>query len=252
MELSREDNAACALLRISGSVGPFDGARLSGAVAKALADDPELVVCDLSEVDWLDPVCVAVWVAAQWAGPWPGPVLWLAGAHGQPAEALRATGAGRFLSLAASTQDALAQQWREPPLRRDRLTLAPVPTAPARARRFAAEVLTLWAVPDLMDEAVLIVSELVTNGLQHAHSDLELRVELAQHWLQVAVRDGGRPRPPGADAPAGVADGSAHETVLRESGRGLEIVQALAVACGQTSAPAGGRIYWASLSASPR
>ncbi|MFC7494273.1 MULTISPECIES: ATP-binding protein [unclassified Nocardioides] len=220
---------------------------MSGALAKAMAEGPNFVVCDLSAVHWLDPVCVATWVAAQWSGPWPGPVVWLAGAHGQPAEALRLTGAARFLALADSTQAALAQQLKEPPRRRERLILSPEPNAPRRARQFTTEVLARWSVQEVTAEATLIVSELVSNGREHAGSDLELRLEQSQHLLQIAVRDRGSPddRPPNA----GAADGgtSAAPTAVQERGRGLQIVQALAAACGQIGAPAGGRIYWATL-----
>ncbi|MFC7495976.1 MULTISPECIES: ATP-binding protein [unclassified Nocardioides] len=247
MDLSRADTDSCAVLRVSGPVGSFDGSQLSSALAKAMADGPTCVVCDLSAVTWLDPVCVAVWVAAQWSAPWPGPVIWLAGARGQPAEALRATGAARYLALADSAEGAMAQQLREPPVRRERLALAPAPTAPGRARRFAADVLARWRVPDLTDEVTLIVSELVTNGLEHADSDIELRLECRQGLLHIAVRDRGSPdpRPRSTDAAGGATSDTTD--AIQERGRGLQIVQALAAASGQTAAPAGGRIYWATL-----
>lgn len=246
MELSRADTDAAVVLRVGGSISSFDGPELSAAVAKAMVDASTCLVCDLSAVTWLDPVCVAVWVGAQWSGPWPGPVLWLVGAEGQPTEALRATGAALFLVLADSPQAAITQQLREPPLRRDRLLLAPLPTAPSRARRFATEVLALWSISELTDDAVLIVSELVTNGVQHAATDLELRLELGRGLLRIAVRDDSRFTPsfPNTDVVPGRSGVVAE---LRERGRGLRIVRALAVASGRTSTPMRGSVYWATL-----
>lgn len=247
MELTRADTGACTVLHVSGSIGSFDAARLRTALAKTMVEGLRCIVCDLSAVTWLDPVCVAVWVSAQWSGPWPGPVVWLVGANGQPADALRVTGAGRFLHIAESLQAAVAQQLSAPPLRRERLLLAPAPSAPGQARRFTTEVLALWAVSELTEEATLVVSELVTNGVQHAGSDLELRLEHGRGLLHIAVRDGGRssalvpqtdPEPPAREA--GVAD-------IHERGHGLDIVQAFATASGQTRAPGGGSLYWATL-----
>jgi anti-sigma regulatory factor (Ser/Thr protein kinase)/anti-anti-sigma regulatory factor len=245
MELVRVDTSASSVVRVSGSVRPLDAPHLRLALAKALSQGPACVVCDLSGVTGLDPLCVAVFVAAQWSGPWPGPVVWLVGAQGQPAAALRATGTSQFLALANSVQAAHAQQAAQPPLLRDQLTLAPLPTAPRRARQFTAEVLGRWSVPQLAEDATLIVSELVTNGVQHAGTDLEVRLEHGRGLLRIAVRDhaGLEPRQ-SADK---VADLREAEATMGEHGRGLGIVRALADGCGRTRAHTGGSVYWATL-----
>jgi anti-sigma regulatory factor (Ser/Thr protein kinase)/anti-anti-sigma regulatory factor len=254
MELDRADAGGCAVVRISGVVRPEDAPSLREALDKAVAQVPTCLVCDLSAVTRLSPVCVAVLVAAQWTAPWPGPVVWLAGAHGQPAEALGATGAARFLSTADSVSAALAAQDAEPRRLRERLVLAPLPTAPRHARRFAEEVLARWGVSHVSDDAMLVVSELVTNGVQHAGSDLELRLEHGRGLLQIAVRDRGSPYvgPALGELPeaAAVFDGF-HDTML-ERGRGLEIVQTVADGAGQTDDPGGGSVYWATLRTAPR
>lgn len=246
MQLTRVDSGGCAVLRMSGPIRSIDGPRLGDAVAKALVEDPPGVVFELTDVTWLDPACVAVWVAAQWSGPWPGPVVWLVGAHDQPAEALRATGAASFVGLADSAEAAFAQMPTEPPMRRERLVLAPLPIAPRRARRFAIEVMARWALSALIGDATLIVSELVTNGIEHAGSDLELRLEHGHDLLNIAVRDRGgfSTRHARSDAAAAALESN---DGIPERGRGLEIVRRLALASGRTGAPAGGSIYWATL-----
>ena len=245
VQIARVDTSGCAVLHIGGSVSSSDAPRLSETLTKAMVESPTCVVCELSEVTWLDPACVAIWVGARWSGPWPGPVVWVVGAHDQPAEALRATGAALFLALADSAESAFARMPTEPPMRRERLVLAPVPIAPRLARRFITEVLSRWELSELTGDATLIVSELVTNGIEHAGSNVELRLEHGQHLLHVVVRDRGRPnaRAPSSDAAAQDVVGGGPE--LPERGRGLEIVRGLTWASGRTSAPAGGSIHWA-------
>jgi len=251
VQLTRADTGGCAVLSIGGSVRSSDASQLSEALTKAMVENPTRVVCEMSEVTWLDSACVAIWVAAQWSVPWPGPVVWLVGAQGQPAEALRATGAALFLALADSVDAAFTRMPTEPPMRRERLILAPVPIAARRARRFTTEVLGLWALSELTGDATLIVSELVTNGIEHAGSDLELRLEHGRDLLHIAVRDGGtsRTRPPSSDAGAQAVGSGAG---IPERGRGLEIVRGLALASGRTRAPAGGSVYWATLASGDR
>lgn len=249
MELHRGDAGGCAVLRLSGAVLPEDAPRLREAVGKAMADRPTCLVCDLSEVSGLAPVCVAVLVAAQWTAPWPGPVVWLVGAHGQPAEALAATGAPRFLAMADSVPAALTRQDSDRPRLRDRMVLAPTLTSPSRARRFTEEVLTRWQVAHVAGDAMLVVSELVTNGVQHAGSgDLELRLELGRDLLQIAVRDRGVVSAPSPHAgPPAQPNGA-----ILERGRGLEIVRTVADGSGHSENPAGGSVYWATLRTGPR
>ncbi|MFF9016650.1 ATP-binding protein [Streptomyces sp. NPDC014870] len=50
------------------------------------------------------------------------------------------------------------------------LTLAANDRAPGRARSFTRDVLTAWEVEDLLDQAVLIVSELTTNAERHGRT----------------------------------------------------------------------------------
>ena len=77
---------------------------------------------------------------------------------------------------------------------RDELRLAPSPTAPAAARIFVREVCQSWqlvrAGETLVERAVLVVNELVTNAVVHARTDLWLELELRADRLFISVRDG--------------------------------------------------------------
>jgi hypothetical protein len=84
------------------------------------------------------------------------------------------------------------------------LVLAPSPTAPAAARRFVRDLCACWdllvaedpddpieraGLAEQIDRAVLVASEVVTNAVVHAHSQLRLLVELRGDRLHLAVQD---------------------------------------------------------------
>ncbi|TQK42420.1 anti-sigma regulatory factor (Ser/Thr protein kinase) [Streptomyces sp. SLBN-118] len=107
----------------------------------------------------------------------------------------------------------------------------------SRIRRLAKEFLTgLKVSPAALDDALLIISELVTNAVLHALPPAALRVRcIQQHGLRIEVTDGGpRPNPPPKTGQ--------HE----EHGRGMLIVAAMAVRYG-TINYAGGSTCWAEL-----
>lgn len=113
-------------------------------------------------------------------------------------------------------------------------TLAPVAASVGAGRRaVAAELADRGVAPELVDVVELLVSELLTNALLHADTDLDLRTSLERGHIRVEVADGspGRPilRHPPADA---------------TSGRGLEIVDALASRWGVDERPGGGKSVW--------
>ena len=86
-------------------------------------------------------------------------------------------------------------------------------TSPAAARYFAERSGCADHATELLPDALLLISELVTNSLQHGGPPIVLAIECDGEALHVRVRDGSRdvPRPRGADADA-------------ESGRGMTLV----------------------------
>ncbi len=69
------------------------------------------------------------------------------------------------------------------------LELAPDHTAAARARRFVAQTLHRWGLDDAVEDAELLVSELVTNAILHARSPATVRINHDAPSLRVAVCD---------------------------------------------------------------
>jgi anti-sigma regulatory factor (Ser/Thr protein kinase) len=54
---------------------------------------------------------------------------------------------------------------------------------------FLRQWLSAWYIEALDDEAQLLLSEVVTNALVHADSDVDLRVRRYPRLLRVEVRD---------------------------------------------------------------
>ncbi|GAC1439513.1 MAG: hypothetical protein NVSMB55_01210 [Mycobacteriales bacterium] len=71
----------------------------------------------------------------------------------------------------------------------------PEPAWVPTARDFCRRTLSDWELPGLVDEAQVVVSELVTNGVLHARSPLELTLSVASNHLEIAVSDTSPDRP---------------------------------------------------------
>ena len=107
------------------------------------------------------------------------------------------------------------------------------PECTARARRFVTEALEQWHCEHLADEALLLTSELVTNAVVHAGSEVDLTV----------MEDGGRVRVEVVDDdPRPVAP--AERGILAPGGRGLCLVQALAREWGVRPGPTGKSVWF--------
>ncbi len=134
------------------------------------------------------------------------------------------------------------------------LKLAATLTAPGLARCFVEHELRAWAIPaDVVADAKLIVSELVTNAVQFTgfahpnptYADLEhvallaVQIRVRGRSLFVEVWDNGRE----SKNPPPIRDDD-------ECGRGLSIVSNLVVNMGHSSQE-DGELVWAELDAGP-
>lgn len=112
------------------------------------------------------------------------------------------------------------------------LMLEPEPSSVARARRHCEACLLAWGEAELVDTVSLLVSELVTNVVLHAHTPCELRLERGER-LRVEVSDGSRRLPTrGSLRPEG------------SSGRGLLLVEALSADSGTVVEAHGKRVWF--------
>lgn len=116
--------------------------------------------------------------------------------------------------------------------------------APGQARDVVGAACSRWGIEHLARSAQLVVSELVTNAVIHAGTDIGLEVMLRGDFLLVRVRDGSA-TPPVEGTPQG-ADGSTVELI--DHGRGLPIVRGLSSGWGFLVNDKGdGKVVWASL-----
>jgi anti-sigma regulatory factor (Ser/Thr protein kinase) len=109
------------------------------------------------------------------------------------------------------------------------------PDAPRASRRFVLEALEKLDCEQFATDALLVITELATNAVEHARSDFTVTVAASGDGIRIEVRDT-----------------SPFAPVVREfspaatSGRGLLIVDALASAWGTAHAGIG-KIVWAQL-----
>ncbi|WP_234021104.1 ATP-binding protein [Streptomyces sp. Tu 6176] len=92
-----------------------------------------------------------------------------------------------------------------------------------QAREFVHERLCGWGLADLSDDVELVTSEIVTNALVHAGSDVDVRLRVYADRLRLEVRDSA------SDPPVPALYSLSDEGCARaEHGRGLFLVDALA------------------------
>lgn len=115
-------------------------------------------------------------------------------------------------------------------LRSAQLHLDPEPRNVGLARRWVVE-----QAPELGEDGLhtlrLLTSELVTNAVVHARTELELGVTVTEHDVVVTVHD----------LDLGRREQRTHE---RDGGRGLGLVRDLSVASGSTTHAEGGKTAW--------
>ena len=97
--------------------------------------------------------------------------------------------------------------------------------------------LNTWGCPGVVDVATLLVSEVVTNAVLHARSDIELHLLSGGHFVRVEVGDSSPATP--------VARRHTHESMR---GRGLALVEQLATSWGVIERP-DGKVVWFEIAA---
>ncbi|HEX2064787.1 MAG TPA: ATP-binding protein [Acidimicrobiales bacterium] len=107
------------------------------------------------------------------------------------------------------------------------------PASAREAREFVGQALREVRAGEQDDVVVLLANELVTNAILHARGDIVLAVELAPDKVRIQVTDQSSQLP--------VQRGGVEEAT---SGRGLELVDALATAWGVEPMSGDGKQVW--------
>jgi LuxR family maltose regulon positive regulatory protein len=190
MQIEQSSQQGSVVFSLAGRIDLAAAPQLQRAVLKQLAERPTAIVCDLSQVEAIDPLCAGVFTSIRHpALSWPGTALVLCGAQPAVSEILMHQWVARRLALYPSLDQALAHASARPPWLREQLALKPVPTAARDGRAFVREVCERWGLQRLADPAALMASELVGLAARDTRTAMELRVELRGAWLHVAVHD---------------------------------------------------------------
>jgi DNA-binding NarL/FixJ family response regulator len=107
------------------------------------------------------------------------------------------------------------------------------PRSAGDARRFVAGTLQSWELGSLADTVMLLTSELVSNAVLYAGSDVDVVVRLTGSLARVEVTDR-----------SDLVPAARHAATSDDSGRGLALVQALARRWGTSRQPGGGKTVW--------
>ena len=211
-------------------------ADLVRAVGLALAEGPRAVVCDLSGVSDSSRAALAVLASAgERVRPWPGVPVVVASPAAQVRDGLGALPGGDQLWVTEAVRPALSAILRAAAPVVVSQSMRPHPTSPRAARRLVSEMLADRGLKRWEAPACLVASELVTNAMVHAGSEITVTIAVHGDRVRVCVRD--RSLEPVQTRGQG----------LETHGRGLAIVAALAREWGVLPAADGGKVVWAVL-----
>jgi anti-sigma regulatory factor (Ser/Thr protein kinase) len=229
VHIDRQDTAVTVQLR-----GRLDEPTEVEALVIALLANGGSVVCDLRELDYLSPRAVDMLLEIQCTRPPTPPALALCVASGQVSRVLAANDRKRFLPLFLDIQGAHHDLFKKH--RRAALAFTADLEAAGRSRAFAAGVCARWSLGTIIDDVVLLVSELVTNAVVHARTKAELQLARGGGMLSIAVADHSPTLPqPRSGEP------------LAPGGRGLLLVTGLAETVGSYRTADGSKVVWCAL-----
>lgn len=156
------------------------------------------------------------------------------------------------------------------------IQITPAPAAVSQVRHAATSLLTSWGLSAICEDAVLCLSEAVTNSVLHAPSagTVTVAIEHDRHRVRIEVTDGicaqqgqadqpephvPAPRPPASPAPQPGSERTARElrgdqpeagsdrcpeSEPKEHGWGLQIIAAVADRWGMDAGHGGHRVWF--------
>ncbi|WP_233223844.1 ATP-binding protein [Amycolatopsis sp. CA-128772] len=209
---------------------------LRDGLLKVAADGPPGLIADVDGlvIGKLSPTAVFSLVARQ-VGHWPGIPFTLVTRQRAHLRTFRDQKTDQLVAVCDTVET--AERHQEIPARRWSQQKFPRTDDAAKlARAFLRDRTEDWGVPELAYDGLLVVGELVDNTLQHTRSSPDVRLDLREGVLTIAVADE-NPRPATLLQRSG----------LRDPGIGLQIVTQTATTWGSSRRWSGGKVVWATL-----
>ncbi|MEV4347982.1 ATP-binding protein [Actinoplanes sp. NPDC049596] len=249
VHLESDVDASVALLTV---IGAWDRAlwqRTTERLHKCLAGHPEAIIVDLSGLDDPRALSAPTWMTARLTAAAMEPPVELALCVPPTlplADRLQRLGARNHLPVYAKVRQARVAIASRLPLT-ERLTriLRPDPEAPSIARNLVSDASLAWGLPELLHTSRTVMSELVTNVVEHARTEMTVVVSKRGPGLHMSVAD------LCPDLPHLIKQSRVRrDRPLDERGLGLRLVDGAATAWG-TLPTRTGKVVWATLK-SPR
>jgi anti-sigma regulatory factor (Ser/Thr protein kinase) len=208
------------------------------SIQLALAESPRGVVCSFTGplAGTAEKALDVLASAGRHVADWPAVPVVFAFRDAAATTLLAGRHDADHLGYASSMLHGWTQVLNRRPAHSAHLRLAPGAMAARNARRFLIRCCLDWGLNQHLASGPLVVSELVTNAIQHANTDIDVFLAGDGARLRVGVRDR-NPAPPVTRLMAPEASG----------GRGLRVVEALARGSGALPTVDGGKFVWAVL-----
>jgi anti-anti-sigma regulatory factor len=218
------------VIRLTGVLDTDTAQAVRFALVDLLAEQPEAIVIDLSDLQLPDPAAASVLRdVARETADWPAAHLVLCAPRSEP---WHTAGLPVWRSSAAAFAD-LGEP--EPPHQLS-LELEPVVGAARRSRELVTEACGRWDLSALVGPACIVVTEMVNNVVAHAQTRMIVLLAVRPDAMTVAVRDRSDAAPQfGGRVPA---------TAL--GGRGLLLIDSVADRWGSLRLE-NGKVVWAVL-----
>ncbi|WP_439377221.1 ATP-binding protein [Amycolatopsis lexingtonensis] len=227
-----DHRAESTVATVTGTLTRADCGALRDGVLKVATDAPTSVIADIRGLGIGDATLLTVFtVIAVRIDAWPVIPFAVVTDHPDHVAQLAKQASDRFVPVHADVPAAERARDR-PPRRRALQLLVASPQSSAVAREFVGRVCQQWQVPEYVDDARLVATELVENTIRHTTSHPRLRLELRRDIFIISV-----------------ADDDPHEAVLlerpSEHGLGLRLVAQTTHAWGCSRSWGGGKVVWA-------
>jgi anti-anti-sigma regulatory factor len=234
MELTRRPGST--VLTLTGTLDVGSHAAVRDGLLKAATEAPDGLIADVSGLAFARDAQLSVFaLVAMRLGDWPGIPFALVSRRPDQEAVLRRSPVARYARVHREPAEA-ERGFAEPVRRRAVREFPRAGPAAALAREFVSDVCRAWGVPELATDALVVVTELVENTLQHTRSCPEVRIDLRRGICTIAVADDD-PHP---------AELLERQTTT-EPGLGLKLVAQFARAWGCARTWSGGKVVWATL-----